>query len=82
MERQRCEFRDLDDTVLILIKLNNGEGRIPHTRIGSGNSVTPSDIITSVSQEFQEKREKRGAENLLNEGIIENIPNLGKETDT
>lgn len=58
------------------------EELITRTRIGSGNSVTPSDITTSESQEFPKKREKRGAENLLNEGITENIPNLGRETDT
>jgi len=42
--------------------------------------VTPSNIIIFVSIGVPEEGEK-GAENLFQEIITENFPNLGKETD-
>ena len=64
------------------MKLNEREKEeLCKTRIVLGNSVTPSDVITFVLEESQKKREKKGAENLFEEIIAENFPNLGKETD-
>ena len=40
-----------------------------------GNSVTPSNIVTFILLESQKKREK-GAENLFEDTIAKNFPNL------
>jgi len=43
--------------------------------------VKPSSIITFTLWGFQEKREKKGQKNLLEEIIDENFPHLAKEAD-
>lgn len=50
-------------------------------KIDLRNLVTPSNVITLILQESQKKEREGGAENLLEEVIVENFPDLGTETD-
>ena len=50
-------------------------------RTNLGNSVTPSNIVTPILQESQKRKREKGAENLSEEIIVENFPNLEKEID-
>ena len=42
----------------------------------------PSGVITSSVIGIPGKETEKGAENLFEETVAENFPNLGKETDT
>lgn len=44
-------------------------------------SVSPSNIITFALQKYQKKKRVKGEENLFEEIVAENFPNLGEETD-
>ena len=50
-------------------------------RTDLGNSVTPSNIVTLILQESQKRKREKGAENVSDEIIAENFPNLEKEID-
>lgn len=45
------------------------------------NSVTPSSIVTFTWWGSQKEEREKGTENIFEEIIDENFPNLGKETD-
>ena len=40
-----------------------------------------SNVITFALQRSQKEKREKGAENLFEKIIAENVPNLGKETD-
>ena len=46
-----------------------------------GNSVTSSNIITCELWGSQKKKREKGTENLVEEIIAENFPNLEEETE-
>ena len=43
--------------------------------------MTPSNIVTLILQESQKRKREKGAENVSDEIIAENFPNLEKEID-
>ena len=52
--------------------------KICKMRINLGNSVTPSNVISSSL--YGSQKQEKGAKDLFEEIIAENFPNQGKET--